>query len=152
MIFLLNAAIAGTLAVLAFHGHAAAVFHDPTYMTHGISLLGACSVLWSLWLYHRARTYPDAERAAGWLVYLAAALVGLGLLGTVVGFRNALIGIDAAGVGDVAAIGPMVGALLAGMGTALNTTLVGTVFALWVDLNARQIGAWALRLPVEEAA
>lgn len=138
MIIALNLAIAGVLSLLVVEGYATPVFTgDATYMTHGIAVLGAVSVLLSLWW--AAWRCADPVRAVHWLGYLAQLLVGLGLLGTVVGFCMALAGVSASGVADVAAIGPMVSALLAGMGTALYTTLIGAVAAEWVKLNRQFI-------------
>lgn len=128
----LNAAVLGLLTVLAVEGYAAPVFNDATYMTHGIAAMGVVSVLASWWYYARP---SDPQREVHWLGYLARTLVGMGLLGTVVGFVIAMRGVSAADAADVSAIGPMVSALLAGMGTALSTTLVGSIAAEWVNLN-----------------
>jgi len=67
---------------------------------------------------------------------ISSSLVFLGLIGTVVGFIIALSGVDPSSVGDQAQIQPMVAALLSGMGTALYTTLAGSVFSLWTTINA----------------
>jgi hypothetical protein len=134
----LNAALAGLLTVLAVEGYAAPVFDDATYMTHGIAAIGAVSIALSLWWYARP---SDPARDVHWLGYLARTLVGLGLLGTVVGFVIAMRGVSAEAAADVSAIAPMVSALLSGMGVALNTTLVGSVCAEWVVLNRQFIAA-----------
>ncbi len=63
------------------------------------------------------------------------ALVMLGLIGTVVGFVEALKGVDPAQVSDAGAIGGMVGSMIHGMGIALYTTLVGSVLSLWLTAN-----------------
>lgn len=63
------------------------------------------------------------------------ALVMLGLIGTVVGFVEALNGVDSGRAGDVGAIGGMVGTMIHGMGIALYTTLVGSVLNLWLTAN-----------------
>ncbi len=73
--------------------------------------------------------------------WVASALVKLGLLGTVLGFIQALSGIKIDAVGDASTIGPMVAALIAGLGTALYTTLVGAALNLWLSLNLRIIEA-----------
>ena len=67
--------------------------------------------------------------------YLANSLVVIGLIGTVVGFIIALSGVDPSIVSDVNAIGPMVSTLITGMSVALYTTLVGSVFNLWLSIN-----------------
>ena len=67
--------------------------------------------------------------------YLANSLVIIGLIGTVVGFIIALSGVDPSIVSDVNAIGPMVSTLITGMSVALYTTLVGSIFNLWLTLN-----------------
>lgn len=123
--WLLNSAGAAILAALAFAGYAQIPFAaDDTYMTHGIAVLfmaGLVTVALRRW------------QTARWI---ADRLIFLGLLGTVVGFVIALSGVDPAKVGDVEAIGPMVGALLDGMATALFTTLIGSIGYLWLSVNA----------------
>ena len=66
---------------------------------------------------------------------IAGSLVLLGLIGTVIGFIIALSGVDPAGVSDIKAIAPMVSTLIAGMSTALYTTLVGSVLNIWLMIN-----------------
>jgi hypothetical protein len=134
----LNAAVLGLLTVLAVEGYAVPVFNDATYMTHGIAALGVVSVLASWWWYARPN---DPQREVHWLGYLARTLVGLGLLGTVVGFMIAMSGINATDAADVSAIAPMVASLASGMGTALTTTFVGSIAAEWVNLNRQFIAA-----------
>jgi hypothetical protein len=77
-----------------------------------------------------------ASRIAG-VRQMAASLVFLGLIGTVVGFMIALSGVDPSRAGDVAAVTPMVATLIDGMGLALATTLVGAVLNLWLMANYR---------------
>lgn len=85
------------------------------------------------------------SRIAG-IRQLANHLVLLGLIGTVVGFIMALSGVDPDRVGDAAAIAPMVSSLIAGMGVALNTTLVGSILNIWLMLNVRLLEAAAVSL------
>lgn len=138
LVITLNCAIAATILVLFVEGYGARVFADQTYMTHGIAALGVVSVALSLWWY---AVPGDPVRAVHWLGYLAGTLVGLGLLGTVVGFVIAMGGVAEGNAADPSAITPMVSALLRGMATALFTTLVGTVSAEWVKLNRQFIAA-----------
>jgi len=67
--------------------------------------------------------------------WFSGVLVILGLIGTVIGFIIALSGVDVQSAGDVGAIGPMVSTLIKGMQVALYTTLVGSVFHIWLHLN-----------------
>lgn len=71
------------------------------------------------------------------IIWIAHSLVVLGLIGTVIGFIQALSGVDVKATGDATSISPMVASLIAGMGTALYTTLVGAVCNLWLRLNLR---------------
>jgi hypothetical protein len=66
--------------------------------------------------------------------------------GTVVGFMIALSGVDADTAGDVAAIGPMVSALIEGLGVALTTTLVGSVLSIWTVINCRLVEGASVQL------
>jgi hypothetical protein len=78
--------------------------------------------------------------------HVAATLVLLGLIGTVLGFIQALSGVQPDAVGDVAAIPGMVSRLLGGMATALYTTLVGSVLNNWLMLNYRLLEAGSVHL------
>lgn len=62
-------------------------------------------------------------------------LVMIGLIGTVVGFIIALSGVDPNLVSDITLVGKMVATLISGMGTAMYTTLVGSVFSIWLSVN-----------------
>ena len=75
----------------------------------------------------------------GGIKHTASTLVLLGLVGTVVGFIEALSGVDPSTVGDAAAIGPMVSSLLHGMAVALYTTLVGSLLNIWLMLDYRLV-------------
>ena len=85
---------------------------------------------------------PDREKyrlrlqaRLSWLRYLASLQVILGLVGTVVGFIEALGGVDPSTAGDASSIAPMVASLVSGMHTALYTTLVGSVGNILLMLN-----------------
>jgi hypothetical protein len=93
---------------------------DSTFMSHGITLL------LPLGLFLAARGHPRHALQCGRYA------VALGLLGTVIGFRVALSGVDPATAGDASAIQPMIGGLIDGMGTALSTTIVGLLVSLWL--------------------
>lgn len=73
-------------------------------------------------------------------------LVTLGLIGTVIGFIIALSGVDANAVADVGAIGPMVSTLIKGMAVALYTTLVGSVFHVWLLVNYQLLATGTVNL------
>jgi len=65
----------------------------------------------------------------------AAALVVLGLVGTVIGFIIALSGVTAEEAGDVSTVRPMISTLISGMSVALYTTLAGALLGLWLTIN-----------------
>lgn len=67
--------------------------------------------------------------------WLANSLVMMGLIGTVVGFIIALSGVDPMFASDITLIGKMVATLITGLGTAMYTTLVGSVLNLWLLAN-----------------
>lgn len=70
-----------------------------------------------------------------WLDDIANWLVSLGLLGTVIGFWMALpdgtVSMDAKGAQSA------VGGLMVGMRTALGTTILGAILAIWHEVNLR---------------
>jgi len=67
-------------------------------------------------------------------------LVTLGLIGNVVGFIIALQNIDTGSLGTAEGVQKVAASLLAGMGVAFCSTLVGAVAALWISVNAWVIG------------
>lgn len=78
--------------------------------------------------------------------HIAAALVMLGLIGTVVGFIVALSGISGQAAGDVGAVSGMITRLIAGMSVALYTTLEGAVLSLWLTVNHQILTSGAASL------
>ena len=74
-----------------------------------------------------------------WLSSTSEWLVGLGLLGTVVGFGIALGGIDEQSLASAGGVSTSVEILMRGMRVALNTTIAGTVFAMWTEVNVRML-------------
>ena len=77
---------------------------------------------------------------------VAASLVLLGLIGTVIGFIIALSGVKPDQAADVKAITPMVSTLIAGMSTALYTTLVGSVLNVWLMANYHLLAGGTVKL------
>lgn len=72
--------------------------------------------------------------------FVANSLVLLGLIGTVVGFVIAFSGVNPEGAAEIESIGPMVSALIAGMGVAMHTTLIGAIGYVWLGLTAHLLG------------
>ena len=70
----------------------------------------------------------------------------LGLIGTVLGFIIALSGVDPETASDVNAIAPMVSKLIQGMSTALYTTLVGSIFNVWLMANFQMLSSGTVQL------
>lgn len=77
---------------------------------------------------------------------VAGSLVILGLIGTVIGFIIALSGIQPDQASDVKAITPMISTLIAGMSTALYTTLVGSVLNIWLMTNYYVLAGGTVKL------
>jgi len=78
--------------------------------------------------------------------HVASSLVILGLIGTVIGFIIALSGVHPDQAADVKAITPMVSTLIAGMSTALYTTLVGSVLNVWLTINYHILSGGTVKL------
>ncbi len=70
-----------------------------------------------------------------WISHISSALVMFGLIGTVLGAIMIFTNIDPSVAGDVSRVGDLFGIILNGMGTALNTTLVGSCLSLWLRFN-----------------
>lgn len=77
---------------------------------------------------------------------IANSLVFLGLIGTVIGFIIALSGVDPEAASDAAKVAPMVSTLINGMAVALNTTLVGAIFYVWLIVDYRILASGTLTL------
>lgn len=78
--------------------------------------------------------------------HLGNTLVLLGLIGTVLGFIIALSGVDPETASDVNSIAPMVSTLIQGMSTALYTTLVGSIFNVWLMANFQMLSSGTVQL------
>ncbi len=69
--------------------------------------------------------------------HIANSLIFLGLIGTVVGFIIALSGVDPEAATQVENVSAMVSTLVNGMSVAMNTTLVGAVLYVWLNISYR---------------
>ena len=69
---------------------------------------------------------------SAWLAYL-------GLIGTVVGFVIALSGVDLGALATAQGVQAMIPQLMAGMKVALYTTLAGSFFGIWTEMNYRML-------------
>lgn len=78
--------------------------------------------------------------------HLGNTLVLLGLIGTVLGFIIALSGVDPDTASDVNSIAPMVSRLIQGMSTALYTTLIGSIFNVWLMANFQMLSSGTVQL------
>lgn len=91
---------------------------------------------------HEVASSYEADKAGlktEWLDNIGQWLVGLGLLGTVIGFSIALSGIDQGAVADASGAQGAVAQLMNGMKVALNTTLLGASLAIWHEINMRML-------------
>jgi hypothetical protein len=154
---ILNASAAGLVGAAYAHGYLDSIIAtDSTHMCALIAGLAVAGVALAgrkaVWLGREIEAAPGSKAAEfrdrdtyrlqlqqrlSWIRYLASLLVVLGLVGTVVGMIQALSGVDASVAGDVQAAGRMVAALVAGLSTALYTTLVGSVGNIALMLNYR---------------
>lgn len=80
----------------------------------------------------------DTNKVA-WMEDAAAWLVGLGLLGTVVGFIIALTGINPDSLYSAAGVQTTVTSMMSGMRVALFTTLLGGALGMWTEVNGRMV-------------
>ena len=156
--FILANTLGAALAVaLAWSGHLLPVFHtDQSRLTLAIAALFLIGWGWCLKevlivsgslnrskrLGYRPATAAQADKAllkVEWMETVSEWLVGLGLLGTVVGFSTAMSGIDQSSVMQAAGAQNAVAALMQGMRVALNTTLLGAALAIWHQVNMRML-------------
>lgn len=124
-----------------------------------LNFAGAAFVTWAWWLGYVGFVYSHDISRVSYLITVVFAfgmiaafrrrvavlervevwLVTLGLIGNVIGFIIALQNIDTGSLGSAEGVQKVAAALLAGMGVAFCSTLVGAVGALWISVNA-----WAL--------
>lgn len=74
-----------------------------------------------------------------WIMESSDTLVGLGLIGTVVGFSIALSGVEEGALTNAAGVSAALGPLMIGMKIALNTTILGSVLGMWNGINQRML-------------
>jgi len=128
-LFVLNFAGLCFLAWAWFLGYVQFVFaHDVSRISYLISALFVVSMA-GVFL---GKT-GHLERTEVWAVTL-------GLIGNVIGFILALQNIDTGSLGTAEGVQKVAASLLAGMGVAFCSTLVGAVAALWISVNAWVIG------------
>lgn len=128
-LFILN--FAGLcLVAWAWHlGYVGFVYsHDISRISYVITALFAASIA----AIFAGRT-AHIERSEVWLVTL-------GLIGNVIGFIIALQHIDTGSLGSAEGVQKVAASLLAGMGVAFCSTLVGAVAALWISVNGWVVG------------
>lgn len=161
---LVNIAI-GALLVLPFtNGYAQQLFREDTsYISHGIAVFFA--VAWLATAYELFRvsfarndlarmvingicrehsSVPPILRDKAcskivWLSNVSEWLVGLGLLGTVIGFSIALTAVDQGSLASAEGVQTSIARLMAGMRIAINTTIVGAITGMWLEINYRML-------------
>jgi hypothetical protein len=152
-----NTLMFALVAALAWNGVLAPIYqNDQSGLTIAITVLFAVGWLWalketviiSLDLNESRSNGPEpacyAKRdkdvaKTEWLTSISEWLVGLGLLGTVIGFSIALSGIDEGSVANATGAQGAVASLMSGMRVALNTTLLGAALAIWHEVNMRML-------------
>lgn len=152
---LANLAIAAALILPAMTGHVMVLFtEDTSYISHSIVVLFAVAWLWNAretWRVSKWRNIQkripltrasvlDQDKAMSkieWLNKVPDWLVGLGLLGTVIGFKVAMGAVDQGSLSNAAGVQTSIGVLMDGITIAINTTIVGAVCGLWLEVNNR---------------
>lgn len=128
-LFVLNFAFACFVAWAASLGYIQFIFtHDISHLSYAISALFVASIA-GVFL---GKT-DHLERVEVWLVTL-------GLIGNLIGFVLAMHGIDTGALGTAEGVQKVAANLLAGMGVAFCSSLVGAVASIWVSINAWVVG------------
>lgn len=121
----LNFAFACFVVWAAWLGYVQFVFtHDVSHLSYGIAALFVVAIA-GIFL---GKT-SHIERVEVWLVTI-------GLIGNLIGFVLAMRGIDTGALGTAEGVQRVATNLLAGMGVAFCSSLVGAVAALWISVNA----------------
>ncbi len=121
-----------------------------------LNFAGLCGIIWAYWLGYVQFVFGHDVSHISYLItaLFVVSMVGvfmgktahmervevwlvtLGLIGNVVGFIIALQNIDTGSLGSAEGVQKVAASLLAGMGVAFCSTLVGAVAALWTSINA----------------
>lgn len=142
---LVNALLVSVTGLLAIRGLLVPVYRDDdsglTYVITALFVAATAQVFTRVVRAERATRSGDlrgvlSERAkTDWLTAAGRWMVSLGLIGTVIGFSIALLGIGEDSSSSASNAEATIRPLLSGMGVAIYTTLVGSVAALWHDVN-----------------
>lgn len=139
---LVNLAALALLALATTQGWTATVVAaDKSRLTLVIAGTLAAGLALSAWRLSTLRPAPAAwldERVATIRLLIDLCPL-LGLLGTVVGFVIAFGSIDLVALASADQAAAAIGGVLAGMGIALYTTLVGILAAVWLSLAFRAV-------------
>jgi hypothetical protein len=154
---LINTAFAVVAGYAVNEGWAADLYGgDITHLTLAITVLFIVAWIWTAreiiaagTMLNRARRRDPLPATAAmrdkdigkieWLGECSGWLVGLGLLGTVIGFSIALGSIDKDSLASASGVSTSVQTLMSGMAVAINTTILGTVLGLWNEVNVRML-------------
>lgn len=108
---------------------------DQTYLAYGICglvYIGVMTCGWKLMSLRVCTTEAEAVAHIAIVRVIANTCLALGLVGTVYGLVLVSRSITPEAAGSADAVGDLVAALLAGLGTALPTTLAGVVGRAWL--------------------
>ena len=153
-----NLAVASALILPTMSGYTERLFtEDTSYISHAIVALFLAAWIWNAretfrmaaWRNgytkdipaHRLRaTSMDRDKAMSkidWLNQVPGWLAALGLLGTIIGFKIALGAVDQGSLSNSQGVQTAIGTLMNGVTIAINTTIVGAVTGLWLEINNR---------------
>ncbi|RVO41379.1 hypothetical protein CN093_08970 [Sinorhizobium meliloti] len=128
-LIILNTCWAALVVWASFMGYVTFVFeHDISRLSYVITAVFSAALLAAF-----AGRTAHLHRTEVWLVTL-------GLIGNVIGFIIALQEIDTGSLGTEEGVQRVAASLLAGMGVAFCSTLVGAVAALWTSTVAWVLG------------
>lgn len=158
-----NIAVAAALSFGYFSGPLRQYLVDETYITHIIGIFAILTFIVSLcvanaiqkdWkqigifqaqfataiLKDRRSEFKEAlvekySRRFSWLERSGPILLSLGLLGTIVGISNGMVGLEPGLASNLSAAEALIVSLGAGLSTSFNTTLVGIVGMIWGIIN-----------------
>lgn len=152
---ILNALAFAGMGVLHRYGVILPLFEqDTSYISHGIVVVFLLGWFWTFKEIITVSKAVNADKASGpepaleshrdkdvgkteWLAKIPEWLVTLGLIGTVLGFYQALSAMDIGAIGNVKAAQSSISTFMQGMRVAIITTIVGAVTGLWTEINIR---------------
>jgi hypothetical protein len=133
---IVNLFLIASVVVAFFYGYVSPLFvNDVSHISYVIAFIIASNVFLAFLDCRAWKNIQETTPYMRWLQFASGKLPYIGLIGTLIGFRDLVYGLN--GSGDPA---QMIISVREGCLTLANTTILGLVGFLWVNLNFYLVG------------